>query len=190
MATKTAIRARLRQAKNAAERLQEDVDWLVAERAWEILGYNNFSEMWMKENGFEPSTHIQVLAISSLAKEGMNVVRGPGNKTGHTRVDVAKMIGISIHLDSRNGNLRSPMVDGILSQLREGIPPERVIKDTRKRSRPRRIGKLANEYVPTSLYLRKWCVDEVAEIARASDVPNAEIYRQAIEEFLSRARKK
>lgn len=209
-------KALLKSAAKAADQLESDVRELVAMRAWGVLGYENFSEMWEKENGYAAPSHVQVLAVMAIREEGMNTTRGPGANNEHTHVDVAKAVGLSVR--SHQGRLskdgkrpvgafdHAPQVSGIFKQLDHGVPPEHVAKHSggakvkanidrfgsgdvpRKRPQPRRMGKLPDELVSEGFTTTRREADEIAEIARKADTTKAEIYRQAVAEYLMRHR--
>lgn len=199
-----ACRVRLQSAARAAKQLEADVRWLVKARAWDVLGYKDFSEMWEKENGFVPPTHVQALAVDAFQAEGMNTRRGKAAENGvngHTLKAIADAVGVST-------NNPTSTVHGMLTQLRHGVPPENVVKGADKKSygkaiaehgtrpyqpgyarpRPRRLGKAPDELVAEGFTIPRQEADEIAEIARQADVPKAEIYRQAVAEYLMRHR--
>lgn len=201
-----AIKARLKSAAKAADQLESDVRWLVSNRAWETLGYFNFSEMWEKENGYAPPAIAKMLAADALMQEGMNTSRGPNSgttrKNGHTNTDVARAIGYAVH--NQGGIEIAPSVAALRVQRDHGVPVERRSSDpgksgaivgkygdtpyVRKRSSPRRSGKAPEELVSASAYVPRADDDAIAEIARQANVPKAEIYRQAVAEYLMRHR--
>lgn len=199
-------KALLKSAAKAADQLESDVRELVAMRAWEVLGYEDFSEMWEEENGFEPPTLVQVLAIDALKDEGMNTRRGhamqqAGGPNGHTLAGIAEAVGVST-------NNPTSTVHGILTQLRHGVPAEHVVKGSDRgqyervigehgdrpyqpgyaRPRSRRLGKASDELVNVGFNLIRSDADEIAKIAKQAAVPNADIYRQAVAEYLMRHR--
>lgn len=203
----------LKSAANAAAQLESDVRALVAMRAWEVLGYENFSEMWEKENGFKCPPFVQVLAVDTFRQEGM---RPQGMKSGtapaaglHTNGDVGRMVGLPVteELNSSGAKIaRSHVAKTILRQLDHGVPPGKVVKgtggtyrkvieehgtkpmQTRARPHPRRLGKGPDEFVNESVYIVRRDADAIAEIARKADVTKSEIYRQAVAEYLARYR--
>jgi hypothetical protein len=199
-----AIKARrlLRSASNAAEHLETDVCELVTMRAWEVLGYTNFAEMWHGENGLACPTHVKALATVALAAEGMNTNRGRTAPNGHTLNDIADAVGFP------NSGQKGRHVAGVLAQLRHGVPVDEVsaggwvgakariaqygdkefTSRYRSRLKPRRMGKTDDELVNVSMNLPKRDTREIEEIARNAAVPNAEIYRQAVAEYLARYR--
>lgn len=199
-----ACRARVQSAARAAKQLETDVRWLVKERAWEVLGYENFAEMWDMENGFRMPTHVEVLAVDTLRVEGMRpqgVKNGDKRVGGHRTSDVARMIGMPVYQGDSDGKERSPTVRAIIRQLDAGVPADRVTKSngrdvlrtienhgTRARQHSRRIGKGPDELVLEGFNVRRGDADEVAQIAREADVPKAEIYRQFVAEGLARYR--
>lgn len=199
----TVARARqlLHAAADASKQLEESVRELVAMRAWEVLGYEDFSEMWEKENGFPCPTLVQVLAVDALRREGMNSLRGryanPPN--GHTRSSVAEAVGIR----------SKSTIDGMLAQLSHGVSPTHVVKAggtsgrttkdvidahgampyaPRARGQQRRQGAAPDDLVGLSSNVPRRLDDEIGEIARKADVPKAEIVRQALEEYAARYR--
>jgi hypothetical protein len=193
-----ACRARIQSAARAAKQLETDVRWLVKERAWEVLGYKDFSEMWQQENGFPAPTQAQVLVIDAFRVEGMSTSRGRNKPNGHTLGDVADSVGIP----------RSS-THGVLTQLRHGVPAENVMKGNsfaqfgdrianfgrtpaspahQRRAQPKRMGKAPNELVTAGFNITRADADAIADIARDAHVPAADIYRQAVAEYLMRHR--
>lgn len=197
-AQKRKARALLKSASGAVKQLEDDVHELVTMRAWEVLDYENFSVMWEEECGFKPPTYVKALATDVLREEGLNSSKGSAKPNGHTVVDVAEMIGFPITLDSRRGTEMSTAATAFCQQLKAGVPPEKVVSSnsiarqniseygTRARQQPRRIGKLADERVPENFQLRRGDADAISEIARKANVSKAEIYRQAVAEYLQR----
>lgn len=194
----------VRSLGNDVKGIAAKVPEIVKRRAWEVLGYENFPEMFEAENGFMPPTYLDVLVVEALAAEGM---RGPGVKngdkraSGHREADIARMAGLPIYHEPGRRKDSSPMVGAIRRQLSAGVRPERVIKGSapgvrrnieqhgaRARSKPRRMGKSPDELVSVGLNLPRRDADAIAEIARSWDLPNTEIYRQAVAEYLARHR--
>lgn len=198
-----ACKARLDQAIKAAGDLESSVRWLVKERAWEVLGYPNLSDMWEAHAGHKCPTHVKAIAVDAMRHEGMNsVAGGPGGGIdGHTVGDVAEAIGLPTY-PLRSGNVSSSTASGMIRQLESGVPPaqvratgssavqNRVIQEhgTRARQHPRRSGASPTDLVSASVLVQRQDDDAVAEIARKADVPKAEIYRQAVAEYLMRHR--
>lgn len=199
------LRELLKSAARAAEQLDSDVRELVTARAWDVLGHDTFTAMWQAEVGYDCPRVVQVIAVDTLRLEGMTTRRGPvggvWQHDGHTQVGIAEMIGLSVYTNPKNGNRSAGQVTGIIQQLEHGVPAEHVVKatgpkmheaietwGTRKRARPRRIGKAPDELVHDGLYVPRRDLDALTEIARQADVPRAEIYRQAIAEYLARWR--
>lgn len=202
----------LHTAADASKQLEESVRELVTMRAWDVLGYKDFSEMWERENGFAAPTHVQVLAMASIRDEGMNTRVGMGFKAngpdGHTQADVADMIGLPVFTNEHGSRYPGGVVRRVFQQLDAGVPPDKVVKGTdsktvaraiqthgdglpqhmRRRPQPRRMGAAPDELVPESFSLFRAEADEIADIARNADVPKAEIYRQAVAEYLMRRR--
>lgn len=204
----TVARARqlLHTAADASKQLEETVAELVAMRAWDVLGYKDFSEMWERENGFECPTYAKVLAVQALEdQEGRNTRTGApfsrSGPNGHTVSSIAKAVGIATQSDGRGGEI-SGFVTRARRQLDAGVPADKVITGshagaisrnidqygTRARAKPRRLGKTPDESVQACVYLPRRDDDEIADIARNADVPKAEIYRQAVAEYLMRHR--
>lgn len=182
-----ACRARLQSAARAAKQLETDVRWLVKERAWDVLGYTNFSEMWEKENGFECPTVVVTLAVKAVMDtHDVQDRRGVPRRGALRAADVADLIGLPSIVNPRTGSRQSSAASDIMAQLRDGTPPELVRKV--KRGRSKRHGKLPTDLILKSIYLVKFQADEVTEIARKADLPDAEIYRQAVAEYLARYR--
>lgn len=201
-----AIKSRLKSAAKAADQLESDVRWLVSNRAWETLGHKDFSDMWEKENGFKCPTVARVLAVAELQSEGMNTARG-GERVhervnGHTQPDVARAVGFPVYKQTHAQGYRAPTVGNIVKQLDAGVEPDKVIisddqraifriidrHGTRARPQPRRMAKGPDERVSASVNPTRAEDDEIAEIARQNGVPKAEIYRQAVAEYLMRYR--
>lgn len=79
--SKEDILMRLKSAANAAAQLEDDIRWLVACRAWEHLGYANFSEMWEAVNGFEHPFTVRAMVVYAFVdlfgvKNGYNYGNG------------------------------------------------------------------------------------------------------------------
>lgn len=191
-----ACRARLKAVGHVVTQLRGDIDWLVRERAWAVLGYESFADMWRAENGFEMPFFVGVMVIDSLATEG---IRSVGLSNSARRAD-GHTIGYLVRLVA----IPRSSVCAVLAQLRHGVPCDHVVRHTeyhdviaqhgtvpyeaRKRPQPRRLGKTPDELVDESFGVRRSVADEIAEIARAADLPKAEIYRQAVAEYLMRHR--
>lgn len=208
-----AARELLASAAKAADQLENDVRQLVSMRAWEVLGYDNFSAMWRSENGFQCPTHVRTLVVLALSDEGMDTRKGAcrylEEPNGHRTADIAEMAGMTVKpVRDKEGNITgrgSGAVSAVLRQHKAGVPPEHIVQndnhrwqnkkieqfgDTelshRKRPQPRRMGRLPEETVTEGFTLPRSVADEVSEIARNSDTTKADIYRQAITEYLSR----
>lgn len=194
----------LKSAARAAEQLESDVRELVAMRAWEVLGYENFSEMWQQENGFACPTVARALVIQALMDEGM---RGQGRKRldgstkpGHTAESISELVGYAVSVRASNGTPAPTTVQAIIQQLKQGVPPELVVTGKRgglaeyiekfgtprARSKPRRRGKSADEFVAAGFNVTRGDDDQISEIARKANTTKAEIYRQAVAEYLAR----
>jgi hypothetical protein len=189
MATKAQVikaKALVKRAGGAAQQLEADVRELVTMRAWDILGYENFSVMWEVENGFKCPRFVVVVAIDELT-DGVDRGRGrPKAGTTHmTHLQAAELLG-----------QRRSTVAGVSQQIREGVPlsaatltsgpaAHRVIS-LHGRAKPQRRGKMPEEKVMVGFHIERFAADEIARIASAADVPNAEIYRQAVHEYLAR----
>jgi hypothetical protein len=195
--TKTEIRRRLKSAKSAAERLQEDVKWLVSNRAWETLGYANFSEMWEKENGFPAPAFAKIIAVAAMADEGMSTTNVPSYKNGHFKKDIAEAIGYTPNIDGPGSSVTS-----IFKQLDAGVPlseittnparaAERALaaRADRVRSKLRSMGKLPNELINCGWSVYKYQADAVKEIARKANVPDSVVIRSALDLYLNRKQK-
>jgi hypothetical protein len=195
--TKTQVRARLKSAKNAAERLQDDVKWLVSNRAWETLGYANFSEMWEKENGFGVPPFVKVLVVCDLADEGMNTDKSNVNVNGHTSRSIQELSGV--YGDYSRGY--NSEISRVIQQYTSGIPKENIrpgsryhkqviqAKTHRRRAQPRRMGKLPNELINAGWSVYKYQADAVKEIARKAGVPDSVVVRSALDMYLNRNQK-
>jgi hypothetical protein len=186
-------------AAGTAKRLELDILELVSVRAWNILGYDNFKVMWESEIGFEVPQAVRGIAVDCMVREGLNTLptggkganRNMRETNGHTFVDLEMSLGFN----------RSA-VGSMARQISEGVPPEKTIStwntprvqrniegnSTRKRPGHIRIGKGPNEFVNPGFNVRRTVSDDIAEIARQADVPKAEIYRAAIDEYLQRYR--
>lgn len=200
--TKTQVRARLKSAKNAAERLEADVKWLVSNRAWETLGYANFSEMWEKENGFKTPSEAKVIAVMVMWEEGGNSSKAPSLPNGLTQHEIGDAIGFGVYdySDRPGGTKMAPAVGAIVRQVEAGVPFEKVgfsraaarknIDEVKRaRSQPRRMGKLPNELVNAGWSVYKYQADGVKEIARKAGVPDSVVVRSALDMYLNRNQK-
>lgn len=182
-----ACKARLETAIRAAGELETSVRWLVKERAWETLGYANFSEMWETHAGFKCPTHVHAICVDALRREG---TRGKGNKSGgHNAGEIAEKVGLTVQ--QRGPYITSATVSAMGAQIDEGIPLDRIRKGhwkTRARGSNRRTGAGPNDLVLESVNVPREMADQMEEIARKARVPRAEIYRQAVAEYLQRHR--
>lgn len=168
-------KALLKSASGAAKQLESDVAELVAMRAWEVLGYQDFAEMWRQECGFSCPAYVRVLLIKAIEPE-MNTLKCGNLTNGLTSREVAKMIG--------NGSQSS--ISNILAQLRSGVSPDAVRSTvSRTRSQVRITGAAPDDLVNTGFVLPLRDAKAVEAIARAERVPNAEIYRRAVAEYLA-----
>lgn len=198
--TKIQVRARLKSAKNAAERLEADVKWLVSNRAWETLGYANFSEMWEKENGFPSHIFVKVLAVSVMVDEGMNTAKTKQRRlaNGHFKIDISNAIGFQTAPHGAVNHSCAVIIDQLLS----GIPAEEITSNPQAwrevtssqameqaRSQPRRMGKLPNELINAGWSVYKYQADAVKEIARKAGVPDSVVVRSALDMYLNRNQK-
>jgi Ribbon-helix-helix protein, copG family len=184
MVTKTQTLTRLRSAAKSRDQLQSDVEWIVTNKAWEVVGHPNFTALWESELGFTCPTLVKILAIQVFkgkTRVGSGALR-PGMVSA---ADIAKQLGLSHVLNSRTGRPQSESVSAVLAQLHAEISPEDITLNKR-RATSRRMGKLPSDLVLESVYVIKSDVDRVDRIARESDVPKSEIYRQAIAEYLAR----
>ncbi|MFC3454063.1 hypothetical protein [Amycolatopsis speibonae] len=193
-------RSLLRSAAKAVDAFEEAIRELVAMRAWVVLGYKDLCVMWEAENGFKCPTYAKVLAVETLAAEGMNTrtghavrVHGPD---GHTAAHVADLVGLP-KAKSNGPTGSSRHVIAIRRQLDAGVPAKDVglsphtaaanlHKFAKSRPKPRRIGKAPDEFVNEGFAIPRRDADAVAEVAREADVPKAAIYRQAVAEYLQR----
>lgn len=197
------VRQLLASAAKAVRELETVIKELVTMRAWVLLGYKDLSTMWEIENGFRCPPYVKVLAVEAMAAEGMNTQRGgpkSAERNGHTQVDVSKAVGFPVQ-ERRPGVEQANTVSSVLRQLGAGVPPQQVtvakgakatnainLYGARARSQPRRMGKLPDEFVTESFSLIRRDSDAVAAIARDADVPKAEIFRQAVTQYLDRVR--
>jgi hypothetical protein len=189
MATKAAIRARLKSAKDASEKLQEDVRWLVRERAWKTLGYANLREMWEKENAFKAPAIVLVSATIAMAEEGLDSRRGYQTRSqppnGHRYVDIAQAIGLSTSKGRSEATPTSTDVWNILRQFRAGISiPDITTSHHRSRPRPIRQGKLPSELVSVGWSVYKYQAEAIKEVARKAGVPDSVVVRSALDAYL------
>lgn len=201
----TADRARelLHTAADASKQLEESVRELVAMRAWEVLGYADFSEMWEKENGFKIPSYVKILAANFMMDEGMlSQGRRPiDGATGHRQADVGRAIGFAVN-STPTGDV-SRVISRISQQRAAGVPVEHQSSATsqgrvneviaahgqvRARQQPRRMGKSPDELVQEGFQLSRRDADAIYDIAREANVPKSEIYRQAVAEYLARHR--
>lgn len=193
MATKTAIRARLKSAKSAAEKLEEDVRWLVKERAWKTLGYENFSAMWKGENGLDTPMSVKIIAISELVSEGLNSRTGTAalkyGPDGHRIYEIAELVGMSVRIDS-NGYKQAQTTASVISQILSGTPFNEISSSNgyqaRSRMHPKRQGKSLGEMIKVGWSVYKYQADAVKEIARKADVPDSVVVRSALDLYLNR----
>ncbi|MCU1687827.1 MAG: hypothetical protein JWQ81_8566 [Amycolatopsis sp.] len=196
------IRARqlLASAAKAVDQFEDAIRELVTMRAWVLLGYKDLAMMWEAENGFKCPTYAKALAVEVYEEEGMLSPGGDVRRQGHRSADVAKAVGLPFHTNSK-GNESSTQVTSMRSQLAAGVPAKHVVSTggnparkaidsygTRARSHVRRSGVGPDEMVSESFHLVRREADAISEIARKANVPKAEIYRQAVTQYLERAR--
>jgi hypothetical protein len=204
------IRARqlLASAAKAVDQFEDAIRELVAMRAWVLLGYKDLAMMWEAENGFKCPTYAKVLGVEAMESEGMNTRTGANSvrlgTNGHTLTDVAKAVGFPVQArgSDRPGKENAPAVSAVLKQLKAGVPADKVVSGgaastiknaigkygTRARNTNRRMGASPDELVSETVNLVKRDSDAISEIARKANVPKAEIYRQAVTQYLDRAR--
>lgn len=188
--TKDEIRDLVHRAGDAAERLEQMVRELVEVRAWEVLGYENFVAMWEGENGDKASSLVKVIVTLALADEGMNTRRAARVRDGHTQGEVAQMVGEGF-LRRRN-YAESPIVRSVLDQREAGVATKDIKFSanyhTVARAKNRLIGnsKGPHELVPTGINIYAWQKDAMSQTASDEDVPDTEIYRRAIDQFLAK----
>lgn len=196
-----AVRARqlLASAAKAVDQFEDAIRELVEMRAWTVLGYANLADMWEAENGFKCPTYAKVLAVDAMAAEGMKPHGGGKGGVGHSIADVGRAVGFSTTPNAR-GYLTSGPTSSIISQLKQGVPADKVKTTahagriaaniekhgTRSRPKPRRTGKTPDELVSVSVGVQRRDDDAIAEIARKADVTKSEIYRQAVTQYLDR----
>ncbi len=197
-------RSLLRSAAKAVDAFEEAIRELVSMRAWVVLGYEDLAAMWDAETGFKCPTYAKVLAVQALEREGLNTARGfgadrkPVPSNGHTNLSIAKQVGLPVYAKGAKGS-SSPVVTQVRRQLDHGVPADKVLlgdaysanrrideHGTRARGKPRRLGKGPDESVQAVIYLPRRNDDAISEMARKADVPKAEIYRQAVAEYLQR----
>lgn len=205
-AKEAAHRARWQAAGNAAQALDQTVRWLVKERSWEVLGYENFSKAWEKECGFKCITHIQVLAVIALRDEGMNTRRGPAVREGldgHTHVSIAKMVGLGFTPRGDGGHSSTV---SIFTQLDHGVSVEDVTKAnnsvdlarridehgtvpyepraSRKRPEPKKRNLRPTDMCDSGFF--RWQEDALETMRRKTGVSAAEYKRIALDEYLAK----
>ena len=189
-----ACKARLVQAIKAAEDLESHVRWLVKERAWLTLGYANLAEMWEAHSGYKCPSMVVALGTIYL------------RESGETVTGTADMVGLPVYsvtkADRPTPARQSPHVRNIMRQHEHGVPAREIsvgadhytvgnrihAHGVRARGVPRRLAAQDNDLVSASVLVPKRDDDSVADIARRADVPKAEIYRQAVAEYLMRHR--
>lgn len=160
---KMQVRTCLRRAMTSSEVMRKNVAELVVNKGWEILGYESFIQMWENELDFKTPREIKVMAVQ-FAISG---------KPRITSVEVAKMIGLPVSYSS-SGSLQSSNAALIIKSLRDGQDP----KDVRIHS--------GHQYGKNEELVRF----TLKEIAHLEGTPIAEIYRQAVAEFLHKKRAK
>lgn len=185
----------LKSAVKAAETLAEDVAELIRMRAWEVMGYPNFSDMWEAETGFKCPRQVQVLAgVAVIGNREIHNRTGIAPSGKVTRKEIAETIGFTGNPSSDNA-----YATHLVNQVNAGVPSGKIILSdigrvrdnigaygTRARPQPRNLGAGENDLVQIGFQIRRGDADAITEIARKAAVPNAEIYRQAVAEFLAR----
>lgn len=180
----------LTSAGTAAERLREDIAELVEMRAWQVLGYPNFPDMWEAEVGYKCPRAVLIMGVESIRGErGSN--RTVQYSDGLKNHDIAVMFGLRLNDDNDN---KSSVVSAIFRQLDAGVEPGNVVlrsggvfvKQAIARAQPRRLGAAPDEPVTFGFQLPRKYDDAMDGIARDRDVPKAEIYRQAVADYLAR----
>lgn len=188
-------RSLLRSAAKAVDAFEDAIRELVAMRAWAVLGYKDLAAMWEAENGFNCPTYAKVLAFAEYLKEG--VVKK--KIAGLSLAEIACELGVPTSTSGGRYHATSPTLSSFKRQIEAGVPLQYVVSASgiqlsrvieahgaRARAIPRRHGKLPDEPVSDSIYLARREADQIAELAREADVPKAEIYRQAVAEYLQR----
>lgn len=190
--TKGEIRDLVHRAGDAAERLEAMVRKLVEVRAWEVLGYASFEEMWEQENGFDMPALVRTIAIYAMADEGLNTLTGANIKhhgpNGHTGVAISKAI-VGRTLSNGSGAIKTnENVKTTLNNYKNGVPSDLAARSIsgRTRNSPRRLGAGPDDNVSTSFFLSRRNADAVERLAEAEGISNAEIYRRAVQQYLDR----
>ncbi|MGH2868243.1 MAG: hypothetical protein ACRDNK_11845 [Solirubrobacteraceae bacterium] len=202
----------LRSAAKAVDEFEDAIRELVEMRAWTVLGYDNLADMWEKENGFKCPSYAKVLAVEAMSSEGMNTRVGNSFKrlgpNGHSTATIADQVGMSKSVRLNGHTASSAQVGSIMRQLDHGVPANKIMttahsgrirenivnngtqelhtRRSHARPIPRRHGKSASELVSVSVNVLKRYDVAMGEVARKADVPKAEIYRQAVTEYLDR----
>lgn len=202
LAAATKAKALLKSAAGAAKQLESDITELVTMRAWEILDAPNFSEMWLRECGFNVPRVVLVIGVLTLESEGMNTTPGRwvdrNGRNGHTSGDIARMLGMpSNTLNTQS----SKSVLSAIAQIKAGVPLEEVRPGAGSRRQSELIGEYGNptvrkgnrqlgagpeDLVPIHGSVARRDKDSIERIAREANVNPTAIVRQAILEYLLR----
>lgn len=188
---KQAARAKalLKSAAGAAKQLEADVTELVTMRAWTVLGYENFREMWLQECGFKWPIIVQAYGVKALLP-GMN--RSGGVVDGTTAAEAASMLGHPIQ-NFRDGSSGSTTFTALARQLRAGVPPENAstspsyVKaiinkygNPTKRRANVELGAGPNELVGVTLHLPRKYKDAIKAIANDRNTTPTTIARDVL----------
>lgn len=170
---KTQARALLDKTRQSNETFVQGILDLVVNRAWDILGYQNFIHMWESKEGFRCPTYAKVLAVKFLAVDVFN----PALK----QIDMAEMIGFRV---GKGTSSSSKELYNILSQLRKGVSEDKVSPGTDFKRTAKTEFHIAGFEIARDHY------DAVKALAESLGLPMSEIYRQAVAEFLHKRRAK
>jgi hypothetical protein len=187
----TEAKRRIKRVGTAAKQLEDDLKWIANNKAWDLLGYGNFSEMFEGENGYACPPVLKRLIAFALFDEGMNTrnaasVRHHG-PDGHTQASIAKAVGYGTY--TANGGTGASEVRTLLRQYEVGIDPRDATtgvhegrNKVRARAANRSVGAGPDDLVNSGLYLpkrvRDWYNHEAA--TAITPVPTAELYRQVL----------
>lgn len=169
--TKAQIRQLMSSVGASADVLERDVAKIVELEGWTVMGFSNFTDMWVDHMGYEVprtvSNYLVFLYEPVLANE---------SRQGAAPSVVAKETGIP-----------AARIKRVAQEIRSGVPVSQIgSRNARARNTPRKLGKGPDELTPSGASVPRWMDDAMDALAKKAGAPKTEIYRQAVEQYLAR----